>query len=179
MSGLTTRCPRRLRTCRSRGRAGGGCAGRGPDDRLLARRVRVVNGRRPHIRRPQTELARGVCPPGALPQATAGRARRRRAPMRRYFSRLSANTFLIALASLFADTSTEMLYPVLPVFLTADSEEWPGRCGRRTGGTAPYRRPWLRCRKWRLSSTSSRFEQLDGVARRVGNTARARRNALG
>jgi MFS family permease len=38
--------------------------------------------------------------------------------MRRYFSGLSANTFLIALASLFADTSTEMLYPVLPVFLT-------------------------------------------------------------
>ena len=36
----------------------------------------------------------------------------------RYFSGLSANTFLIALASLFADTSTEMLYPVLPVFLT-------------------------------------------------------------
>ncbi len=38
--------------------------------------------------------------------------------MRRYFSGLSANTFLIALASLFADTSSEMLYPVLPVFLT-------------------------------------------------------------
>jgi hypothetical protein len=37
----------------------------------------------------------------------------------KYFSGLSANTFLIALASLFADTSTEMLYPVLPVFLTA------------------------------------------------------------
>ncbi len=36
----------------------------------------------------------------------------------RYFSGLSANTFLIALASLFADTSTEMLYPVLPLFLT-------------------------------------------------------------
>ena len=38
--------------------------------------------------------------------------------MSKYFSGLSANTFLIALASLFADTSTEMLYPVLPVFLT-------------------------------------------------------------
>jgi hypothetical protein len=36
----------------------------------------------------------------------------------RYFSGLSANTFLLALASLFADTSTEMLYPVLPIFLT-------------------------------------------------------------
>ena len=36
----------------------------------------------------------------------------------RYFSGLSSNTFLLALASLFADISTEMLYPVLPVFLT-------------------------------------------------------------
>src|SRR5438445_699800 len=31
---------------------------------------------------------------------------------------LSRNTFLLAFASLFADISTEMLYPVLPVFLT-------------------------------------------------------------
>lgn len=38
--------------------------------------------------------------------------------LRKYFSGLSANTFLLALASLFADVSTEMLYPVLPVFLT-------------------------------------------------------------
>jgi hypothetical protein len=38
--------------------------------------------------------------------------------MRKYFAGLSANTFLLALASLFADTSTEMLYPILPVFLT-------------------------------------------------------------
>ena len=37
---------------------------------------------------------------------------------RRYFSGLSKNTFLLALASLFADISSEMLYPVLPVFLT-------------------------------------------------------------
>src|SRR3974390_1941120 len=36
----------------------------------------------------------------------------------RYFAGLSRNTFLLALASLFADVSTEMLYPVLPVFLT-------------------------------------------------------------
>ncbi len=34
------------------------------------------------------------------------------------FSGLSVNTFLLALASLFADVSTEMLYPVLPIFLT-------------------------------------------------------------
>jgi MFS family permease len=36
----------------------------------------------------------------------------------RYFSGLSRNTFLLALASLFADISTEMLYPILPIFLT-------------------------------------------------------------
>ena len=36
----------------------------------------------------------------------------------RYFAGLSRNTFLLALASLFADISTEMLYPVFPVFLT-------------------------------------------------------------
>jgi MFS family permease len=38
--------------------------------------------------------------------------------LKKYFAGLSANTFLLALASLFADTSTEMLYPVLPIFLT-------------------------------------------------------------
>jgi MFS family permease len=37
---------------------------------------------------------------------------------RQFFSGLSKNTFLLAFASLFADISTEMLYPVLPVFLT-------------------------------------------------------------
>ncbi len=36
----------------------------------------------------------------------------------RYFSGLSRSTFLLALASLFSDISTEMLYPVLPMFLT-------------------------------------------------------------
>jgi MFS family permease len=40
------------------------------------------------------------------------------AAIRRYFAGLSRNTFLIALSSLFADISTEMLYPILPVFLT-------------------------------------------------------------
>jgi len=38
--------------------------------------------------------------------------------IQRYFTGLSRNTFLLAFASLFADISTEMLYPVLPVFLT-------------------------------------------------------------
>ena len=37
---------------------------------------------------------------------------------RRYFAGLSKNTFLLAVASLFSDISSEMLYPVLPVFLT-------------------------------------------------------------
>jgi MFS family permease len=37
---------------------------------------------------------------------------------RRYFSGLSRNTFLLAWSSLFADISTEMLYPILPIFLT-------------------------------------------------------------
>jgi MFS family permease len=36
----------------------------------------------------------------------------------RYFTGLSRNTFLLACSSLFADISTEMLYPILPVFLT-------------------------------------------------------------
>jgi hypothetical protein len=40
------------------------------------------------------------------------------AAIQRNFAGLSRNTFLLAFASLFADISTEMLYPVLPVFLT-------------------------------------------------------------
>lgn len=36
----------------------------------------------------------------------------------RYFAGLSRNTFFLAFASFFADISTEMLYPVLPIFLT-------------------------------------------------------------
>ena len=34
----------------------------------------------------------------------------------RYFAGLSRNTFLLAFASLFADISTEMLYPVCRFF---------------------------------------------------------------
>jgi MFS family permease len=41
-----------------------------------------------------------------------------RSAIQRYFAGLSRNTFLLAFASLFADISAEMLYPVLPVFLT-------------------------------------------------------------
>jgi len=41
-----------------------------------------------------------------------------RSALQRYFAGLSRNTFLLTLASLFSDISTEMLYPVLPVFLT-------------------------------------------------------------
>lgn len=36
----------------------------------------------------------------------------------RFFAGLSRNIYLLAFASLFSDISTEMLYPVLPVFLT-------------------------------------------------------------
>jgi MFS family permease len=36
----------------------------------------------------------------------------------RFFAGISKNTVLLAFTSLFADISTEMLYPVLPVFLT-------------------------------------------------------------
>jgi len=37
----------------------------------------------------------------------------------RYFSGLTRNTFLLAFTSFFADISTEMLYPILPIFLTS------------------------------------------------------------
>ena len=39
-----------------------------------------------------------------------------------YFVGLSRNTFLLACTSLFADISTEMLYPILPTFLTQTLE---------------------------------------------------------
>jgi MFS family permease len=39
-------------------------------------------------------------------------------PRERYFAGLTRGTFLLAGASLFADISTEMLYPILPLFLT-------------------------------------------------------------
>src|SRR4051794_2782612 len=38
--------------------------------------------------------------------------------MGKFFAGLSADTFLLALASLFGDVASEMLYPILPVFLT-------------------------------------------------------------
>jgi MFS family permease len=50
-------------------------------------------------------------------------------PIKRYFAGLSRNTYLLAFASLFADISTEMLYPVLPVFLT----QMLGASGRIVG----------------------------------------------
>lgn len=37
---------------------------------------------------------------------------------KKYFAGLTKNTFLLTFTSLFADISTEMLYPVLPIFLT-------------------------------------------------------------
>jgi MFS family permease len=47
-----------------------------------------------------------------------GNSSRAKSATQLYFTGLSRNTFLLAFASLFADISTEMLYPVLPVFLT-------------------------------------------------------------
>ncbi len=41
-----------------------------------------------------------------------------RTAIKAYFYGLTRSTFLLAFASLFSDISTEMLYPVLPVFLT-------------------------------------------------------------
>ncbi len=38
--------------------------------------------------------------------------------MKKYFSGLTKDSFLLAFVSFFADISTEMLYPVLPIFLT-------------------------------------------------------------
>lgn len=38
--------------------------------------------------------------------------------LKRYFAGLSRDTILLSLSSLFSDISTEMLYPILPVFLT-------------------------------------------------------------
>ena len=45
----------------------------------------------------------------------------------RNFGGLSRTTFLLALSSMFADISTEMLYPVLPVACSV--------CVRKTGRT--------------------------------------------
>jgi hypothetical protein len=42
----------------------------------------------------------------------------RPAAKRRYFAGLARERFLLAFASLFADISTEMLHPILPVLLT-------------------------------------------------------------
>ncbi len=38
--------------------------------------------------------------------------------IKKYFSGLTKNSFLLACASLFSDVSTEMLYPILPIYLT-------------------------------------------------------------
>ncbi|GAA0327821.1 MFS transporter [Sphingomonas oligophenolica] len=58
-------------------------------------------------------------PGGVAPEGDGARPNPRPNPTRRgRFSGLSRDTWLLALASLFADVSTEMLYPVLPVFLT-------------------------------------------------------------
>ena len=47
----------------------------------------------------------------------------------KYFSGLSKNSVLLAFASLFSDISTEMLYPVLPVYLTQNLKASGGIVG--------------------------------------------------
>src|SRR5205814_9697364 len=42
----------------------------------------------------------------------------RKSIFQKYFSGLTKNSILIAFASLFSDISTEMLYPILPIYLT-------------------------------------------------------------
>lgn len=49
--------------------------------------------------------------------------------MKKYFSGLTRNTFLLTLSSLFSDISTEMLYPVLPVFITQVLKDSPAVLG--------------------------------------------------
>jgi len=46
----------------------------------------------------------------------------------RYFSGISKNTFLLATSSLFGDISTEMLTPVLPIFLTQSLDPQRSAC---------------------------------------------------
>ena len=49
--------------------------------------------------------------------------------LRKLFAGLSADTFLLAFASLFSDISSEMLYPVLPVFITGTLGAGPAVVG--------------------------------------------------
>lgn len=48
---------------------------------------------------------------------------------KKYFSGLTRNSFLLAFASLFSDISTEMLYPILPVYLTQNLKASGGIVG--------------------------------------------------
>lgn len=52
----------------------------------------------------------------------------------KYFSGLTRNSVLIACASLFSDISTEMLYPILPVYLTQYLKASGGVVGLVEGG---------------------------------------------
>jgi MFS family permease len=48
---------------------------------------------------------------------------------RSYFSGLTRETFLLATSSLFSDISTEMLYPILPIFITQILKDSPAIVG--------------------------------------------------
>lgn len=58
-----------------------------------------------------------------------GKPRMSRTASQGHFAGLSRNTFLLALASLFADISSEMLYPVLPIYLTQSLKAGGGVVG--------------------------------------------------
>ena len=77
---------------------------------------------------------------------------------RNFLAGLTPNTFLLALSSLFGDVSNEMLYPVLPVFLTQTLGASPEAVGLIEGvatsiqnitqGLSGYLADRLRHRKW-------------------------------
>jgi MFS family permease len=52
-----------------------------------------------------------------------------RSPKQRYFSGLSRDTWLLTFGSLFSDISTEMLYPILPIFITQVLKDSPAIVG--------------------------------------------------
>lgn len=80
--------------------------------------------------------------------------------LRRLFAGLTRNTFLLAFASLFADISTEMLYPVLPVFLTETLGATAGVVGIVEGTATAVQYTWQGVAGW----LSDRFQRPKPIA---------------
>jgi len=80
--------------------------------------------------------------------------------LRRYFAGLTRNTFLLAFASLFADISTEMLYPVLPVFLTETLGATGSVVGVVEGTAVAVQYVWQGFAGW----LSDRFQRPKSIA---------------